>query len=82
LSEHIAQGNPAADSALDLAARLGLNHQQALGLIDRLVQQQSYTIAVDEMFRLSAWLFLALIVLVWLVKPTHNGAKVDASAAH
>jgi DHA2 family multidrug resistance protein len=37
---------------------------------------------VDEMFRLSAWLFLALIVLVWLVKPARNGVKVDASAAH
>ena len=82
LAEHIQRGNPATDSALSLASHLGLSHQQALSLLDRLVQQQSYTIAVDEMFRLSAWLFLALIVLVWLVKPTHNGAKVDASAAH
>ncbi|MDE2120689.1 MAG: DHA2 family efflux MFS transporter permease subunit, partial [Betaproteobacteria bacterium] len=82
LAEHIYQGNPVADQTLAMAQGLGLGHQQALGLIDGLIQRQAYTIAVDEMFRLSAWLFLALIVLVWLVKPTRNGAAVDASAAH
>ncbi len=82
LVAHIYQGNPAADAALHLAQGLGLAHQQALGLLDGLIQQQAYTIAVDEMFRLSAWLFLGLIVLVWLVRPTHGAAAVDASAAH
>ncbi len=82
LAEHIYRGNATTDATLRLAQHLGLRPEQALGLIDRLVQQQSYTIAVDEMFRLSAWLFLALIVLVWLVKPTHGAASVDASAAH
>ena len=82
LAEHIYQGNPVADQTLRLAQGLGLGHQQALGLIDGLIQRQAYTIAVDEMFRLSAWLFLALIVLVWLVKPARNAGPVDASAAH
>ena len=82
LAERIYQGNPVADSTLALAQRLGLGHQQALGLIDGLIQGQAYTIAVDEMFRLSAWAFLGMIVLVWLIKPVPNGAAVDAGGAH
>ncbi len=82
LAEHIYQGNPTADAALSLAARLGLAPQQALGLIDGLIQRQSYTIAVDEMFRLSSWLFLAMILLVWLVKPSRGHGAIDAGGAH
>ncbi|OIQ94277.1 hypothetical protein GALL_238030 [mine drainage metagenome] len=60
----------------------GFSHEQALGVINRLIDQQAYTIAVDEMFRLSAWLFIALIALVWLVKPARNAGPVDAGGAH
>ncbi|MBW4049546.1 MAG: hypothetical protein HIU89_16995, partial [Proteobacteria bacterium] len=50
---------------------------------NRLIDQQAYTISVDEMFRLSAWLFLAMIVLVWLVKPSpRSAANADAAGVH
>lgn len=75
-------GNPVADGALRGMQASGFSPQQALGVVDRLIQQQAYTIAVDEMFRLSAWLFMALIVLVWLVRPERGSAGADAAGAH
>ncbi len=81
LVSHIYAGNPISTPVLQGMQQGGFSHQQALGLIDGLITQQEYTISVDEMFRLSAWLFVALTLLVWLVKPVQGGA-VDAGGAH
>ncbi len=81
LVSHIYAGNPISTPVLQGMQQGGFSHQQALGLIDGLITQQAYTISVDEMFRLSAWLFVALTLLVWLVKPVQGGA-VDAGGAH
>ncbi len=81
LASHIWSGNPISTPVLQGMQQGGFSHEQALGLIDRLITQQAYTISVDEMFRLSAWLFVALTLLVWFVRPV-RGASVDAGGAH
>jgi DHA2 family multidrug resistance protein len=43
----------------------GLSYEQALIQINRLIDQQAYTRAVDDIFAASAWIFLALIGLIW-----------------
>ncbi len=80
LVTHIYAGNPVSSPVIQGLQSQGFSLQQALDVVNRLIDQQAYTIAVDEMFRLSAWLFLALIVLVWLVKPAKGGAGKDAAA--
>jgi len=82
LAMHIYAGNPISAPVVQGLQKGGFSYQQALAVIDRLIDQQAYTISVDEMFRLSAWLFLGLILLVWLVKPAKNGGPVDAAGAH
>lgn len=82
LVTHIYAGNPISAPVVQGLQDSGFSYQQALAVIDRLINQQAYTIAVDEMFRLSAWLFLGLILLVWLVKPARNKAAVDTGGAH
>ncbi|WP_298289013.1 DHA2 family efflux MFS transporter permease subunit [Thiomonas sp.] len=77
---HIYAGNPVVDPILQGMQAQGFSHEQALGLINRLVDQQAYTLAVDDMFRLSAWLFLAMVALVWVVKPARSNAGGDAAA--
>jgi len=77
---HIYTGNPVVDPILQGMQAQGFSHEQALGLINRLVDQQAYTLAVDDMFRLSAWLFLAMVALVWVVKPVRSNAGGDAAA--
>ena len=83
LASHIYAGNPVSDPVIQGLQQGGFSHEQALGLINRLIDQQAYTISVDEMFRLSAWLFLAMIMLVWLVKPSpRSAASADAAGVH
>ena len=46
-----------------------------------MIDQQAYTMAANDLFFLSAVLFIVLLVLVWATKPARNVA-VDAGGAH
>jgi DHA2 family multidrug resistance protein len=60
-----------------------MSKQQALGAINQLINQQAFTLAADELFWVSALLFIALIGLIWLARPAKSGPpSVEASAAH
>ena len=51
--------------------------------MNRLADQQAFTMAATDLFRLSALLFLGLLVLVWLTRPVRaQTAPVDAGGAH
>jgi len=81
LAERINHGNPAATAALSQLGANGYDPSQALATVNRMVDQQAYTLAVDDLFLLSGILFVALLVLVWLARPAKNVA-VDAAGAH
>jgi DHA2 family multidrug resistance protein len=80
LAESINQGNGAATSAMNGLAGSGLSSEQVLGQINRLVDQQSFMLASNDIFYASAILFLLLIPLVWLARPQKGGAGGDAAA--
>jgi len=83
LAERLALGDPAETSALDTLQRQGFSHDQALAYLNRLVDQQAFTRAADDIFLASAVLFIVLIAFVWLTKrPPKVGAPVDAGGAH
>ena len=83
LAQHIYEGSPRSSAVLRMLEAGGLSHQQALGVLNRLIDVQASTISVDEMFRLSAWLFVAMIVMVWLVRPSAPVAGgSEAAGAH
>ncbi|WP_431261932.1 DHA2 family efflux MFS transporter permease subunit [Roseateles chitinivorans] len=83
LAERLALGDPAETAALDTLQRQGFSHDQALAYINRLVDQQAFTRAADDIFLASAVLFVVLIAFVWLTKrPPKMGAPVDAGGAH
>ena len=77
LSEYVNQGSVATNSAMTGLAGAGLTPDQALGTINRLVDQQAYMLAANDVFYASALIFLCLIPLVYLTRP----AKPDASSA-
>ena len=81
LAESINAGRPVVEQTLNQLQAAGLSHQQALGFIDRLVTQQAFMISTQEIFYLSALLFLALIPLVWLSRRV-RGPATDAGGAH
>jgi MFS transporter, DHA2 family, multidrug resistance protein len=74
LSEAVNRGNPAAVQMLNQLTSAGLTREQALASINRSLDQQAFTLAVTDIFYLSAVLFIALVALVWLARPTGRAA--------
>jgi DHA2 family multidrug resistance protein len=84
LAEAVNPGSPAAQAALSGLAAGGLTPDQALGQINRMVDQQAFMLAANDIFYISAVLFLALIPLVWLSHPipAHGSGGEAAAGAH
>ena len=83
LAERLALGDVPETQAIETLQRQGFSHDQALAYLNRLVDQQAFTRAADDIFLASAILFLVLIAFVWLTKrPPKMGAPVDAGGAH
>jgi DHA2 family multidrug resistance protein len=80
LAEAVNPGSPAAQSAVAGLSASGLAPDQVLAQINRLVDQQAFTMAATDLFWLSAALFLLLVPLVWLSRPHGSGGGGDAAA--
>ena len=84
LAETVNIGSPAAQAALSGLTASGMTMEQALGQINRLVDQQAFMLAANDIFWVSALMFLALIPLVWLTQPQKAapGGLDAAAGAH
>ncbi|MDE2400429.1 MAG: DHA2 family efflux MFS transporter permease subunit [Burkholderiales bacterium] len=83
LVEHISNTDATAVDALSMLSKLGLTVEQASAQLNRLIDQQAFTRAADDVFLGSAWMFLALIPLVWLARPVRlGGVAPDGGGAH
>jgi len=84
LAEMINQGSTAATSAIVGFSTSGMAHDQALFQINRMIDQQAFTMAADDVFFGSSMIFIALIPLVWMAQPRRSvggaSAAVDAAA--
>ena len=78
--EHISTTDPGAVEAFSTLQAAGLSMQQAAAQVNRLIDQQAFTRAADDVFLASAGLFLLLIPLIWLAKVKKGAAAVDAGA--
>jgi DHA2 family multidrug resistance protein len=81
LAEAVSAGNPAVQATLSGLSAAGLTPEQALAQVNRLVDQQAFMLAANDIFYLSAVLFLALIPLVWLTHPQRAAAGGSEAAA-
>jgi MFS transporter, DHA2 family, multidrug resistance protein len=81
LSELVNLGSSATTGALSGLAGAGLTPDQALGTINRLVDQQAYMLAASDVFYVSALIFLLLIPLVFLTRHGKAG-KAGAGSAN
>jgi DHA2 family multidrug resistance protein len=82
LVEQVNRGNAAAMQTFGQLDAAGLSTEQASAMINRMIDQQAYTMAATDLFRISALLFIALIVAVWLTRPKPSAAAADAGGAH
>ena len=84
LAEHITGANAASTQALATLQAGGLSPEQSYAMLNRLVDQQAFMLSANDLFYVSALLFLALIAVVWLARPVKGPppGKDAAAGAH
>lgn len=85
LTEPLNQANGVYLATLEGLKSAGLSSEQAMAQVNRLIDQQAFTRAADDIFLASAGLFIALIGFIWLTRrPARHGAALapDAGGAH
>jgi MFS transporter, DHA2 family, multidrug resistance protein len=82
LAEHTNPQNPAFVQTVQALVAQGMPESGAWAVIERTLSVQASTMAAADIFWISAVLFLALIGLVWLTKPSRSAAAADAGGAH
>ena len=82
LAEHVAETNPAAVQALAQLQAAGHSREQALAVLNRLLDQQAFTMAANDLFWLSALIFVALVALVWMSGRRAGAALALEGGAH
>jgi MFS transporter, DHA2 family, multidrug resistance protein len=79
-------GTPASGPFAEVWSQLtaaGLTPDQIAAQVNRLIDQQAFTRAADDVFYGSAFLFLLLVGMVWFSRPPKAGAAAaDAGGAH
>jgi DHA2 family multidrug resistance protein len=73
--------NGAVSQTMSQLIASGMSSDQALASINRIVDQQAYTLAVTDVFYMSSLLFFVLIAVIWLAKPK-PGAAAGGGGAH
>ena len=81
LAESVNAGSAATQAALAGLASAGLTPEQALAQVNRLVDQQAFMLAANDIFWVSSLMFLALIPLIWVTHPARGGAGSAEAAA-
>jgi DHA2 family multidrug resistance protein len=80
LAEAVNNGSVAAQSAIRGLGASGMSSDQVLGMINNIVNQQAFTMAADDIFYISAAIFILLIPMVWLSHPQKGAAGKEAAA--
>ncbi len=82
LAEHTSAQAPAFAQAVQGLNAQGLSENGAYAVIERSMGVQASTMAATDIFWISSILFIGLIALVWLTRPTRSAAPADAGGAH
>ncbi|MFI4953908.1 MAG: DHA2 family efflux MFS transporter permease subunit [Burkholderiales bacterium] len=84
LAEHVSRYDPNAMQALANMHAAGMSDQQGYQTLNRLIDQQAFMLSANDIFYVSALVFVALIGIVWLARPVRAGAggAAAASGAH
>jgi DHA2 family multidrug resistance protein len=81
LAEQINNASATAVQSLSTLQSSGLTPDQSYGLVNRLIDQQAFMLSANDLFFVSALLFLALIPVVWLARPSRASAAGAGASA-
>lgn len=83
LAAQVSVYNPIAGDALNGLQSQGFDLARSLGVLERQVTVQAFSLAANDVFWLSGCLFLALLATIWMTRPTHGRpAAASGDAAH
>ena len=74
--------NPQSQEMYRQLEQLGMTQQQASGYIAQQITAQGLIISANEIFWLSAGVFLILLALVWFAKPPFSSSGGGGDGAH
>jgi DHA2 family multidrug resistance protein len=80
LVERLTAFDPVTRETLAQMHAHGLTPQQGYAMLDRMVDQQAYMLSANDIFYISAILFLLLIAVVWLARPARSAGGAEAAA--
>ena len=83
LMEQATAYNPIFSSALDsYRGLLGLDTARGYAMFESVLGNQAAMLGLDDVFKLSAVIFILIIPLIWITRKTKGGGGGAASAAH
>jgi len=82
MAENVSRTDPGAMEGINALMGSGMSFDQAAAQISRMIDQQAFTRAADDVYLISSVLFLCLVPVVWLAKPKKSAMAVDAGGAH
>jgi DHA2 family multidrug resistance protein len=83
LVERLTTYDPTSSQALATLQSGGLTPEQSYEAMNRIVDQQAFMLSANDIFFVSAWLFVLLIGVVWLARPVKGGQHpAGAGGAH
>jgi DHA2 family multidrug resistance protein len=82
LAEQASHNNPLYGAALEgIQSTLNFTQEQAVNFFERSLNQQAVMLGLNDIFWISAVIFVAIIPLIWFTKPVKGAAGADAAAA-
>ena len=81
LAESINSGNATATQYLQGMQSGGLTADQSMIALNRTIDVQAYMLGANDIFYVSALLFVALIGVVWIARPARSGGGASDAAA-
>jgi len=83
LAERVTQFDPTSAQAFAGMQAGGMSPQQSYEAVNRIIDQQAYMLSANDIFYVSAVLFVLLIGVVWLARPVKSaGSAAAATGAH
>jgi DHA2 family multidrug resistance protein len=58
-----------------------MNAQAGIAALNRIVDVQAFMLSADDLFYVSGLIFLALIMVIWLARPTRPGSGAAGASA-
>ena len=75
LAEFVNGTGLATNEALAASSASGMTHKKGLALINRVVDQQAFMMSANDIFSASAVIFLVLVGIIWLARPTPRARR-------